>query len=150
LLGENPSVPRISDLAYLIASTRGKIELTLSEDEGQEDKVIEKLVGEAVKNVFESYFEPKHLRPLVEWFEAGKTFISGDQVPSPEYVARLAEMPILKKEIAKLFQRPELAGLLQEAEPALTASAMEFVLEGLHVQNRLNKNFRAGQTHYKR
>ena len=27
LLGENPSVPRISDLAYLTASTRGKIEL---------------------------------------------------------------------------------------------------------------------------
>ena len=62
LLGEDPAVPRISDLAYLAASTRGKIELTLSEDEGQEDKVIDKLLGEAVKNVFESYFDPKHFR----------------------------------------------------------------------------------------
>jgi magnesium chelatase subunit I len=150
LLGENPAVPRISDLAYLAASTRGKIELTLSEDEGQEDKVIDKLVGEAVKNVFESSFDAKQFRPLIEWFESGKTFVCGDQLPAAEYVARLAEMPVLKKELAKFCQRPELAPLAQQAEAALTASAMEFVLEGLHVHNRLNKNTRGGQTHYKR
>src|ERR1700680_1920863 len=39
LLGENPTVPRISDLAYLAASTRGKIELTLTEDDSQEEKL---------------------------------------------------------------------------------------------------------------
>ena len=150
LLGENPTVPRISDLAYLVASTRGKIELTLSEDEGQEDKVIDKLLGEAVKNIFESYFDPKPFRPLVEWFESGKTFTSGDQMPSVDYVARLAEMPVLKKELAKMLQRPEFAGLVQQAEAALTASAIEFVLEGLHVLNRLNKNSRSGQTQYRR
>src|SRR5262249_10396831 len=75
LLGENPVVPRISDLAYLAASARGKIELTLTEDDGQEDKVIAKLIGEAVKNVFESHFDPKAFRALVEWFEGGKSFL---------------------------------------------------------------------------
>ena len=30
--GETHAVPRISDLVFLSASTRGKIELTLSED----------------------------------------------------------------------------------------------------------------------
>ena len=146
LLGENPAVPRISDLAYLAASTRGKIELTLSEDEGQEDKVLDKLLGEAVKNVFESYFDPKHLRPLVEWFEAGKTFTCGDQVPSAEYVVRLGEMPVFKKELSRFLQRPEFAAIAEQAEAGLTASVIELVLEGLHVHNRLNKRCaKAGQ-----
>src|SRR5438093_687105 len=43
ITGENPTVPRISDLAFVAASTRGKIELNLTEDEGQEDRVIAKL-----------------------------------------------------------------------------------------------------------
>ena len=50
--GEKRVVPRICDLNYLIASCRGKIEMTLAEEEGAEDKLIRSLVGEAVKSVF--------------------------------------------------------------------------------------------------
>ncbi len=108
LVGEDPVVPRISDLAYIAASTRGKIELNLSEDEGHEEKVLGKLLGEAIKNVFEFYFEPKHFRPLVEWFEGGKTFLTGDRQPSQEYARRLGEAPFLKKEVAHFLARPDL------------------------------------------
>src|SRR2546430_7528082 len=88
-LREEPvAVPRVSDLQNLAASSRGKIELTMSEDDGQEDRVIEKLLGEAVKNVFESYFDVKTFRPLVEWFEAGHTVLVGDRAPSAEYGKR--------------------------------------------------------------
>src|SRR5207302_1915597 len=78
---ENPVVPRISDLVYLAASARGKIELTMSEDDGQEDKVIGKLIGEAVKNLFEAHFDVKRFRQVVEWFEAGNSFVVGDKQP---------------------------------------------------------------------
>src|SRR5256714_9728039 len=50
--GESRFVPRICDLNYLIASSRGKIEMTLAEEDGAEDKLIQSLVGEAVKTVF--------------------------------------------------------------------------------------------------
>ena len=50
--GEKRVVPRICDLNYLVASCRGKIEMTLAEEEGAEDKLIRSLVGEAVKAVF--------------------------------------------------------------------------------------------------
>src|SRR5881227_3821012 len=53
--GESRIVPRICDLNYLIASSRGKIEMTLAEEEGAEDKLIRSLVGEAVKAVFSRY-----------------------------------------------------------------------------------------------
>src|SRR4029079_10408488 len=45
LLEEQTVVPRVSALANLSASSRGKIELTMSEDDGQEDKVIDRLLG---------------------------------------------------------------------------------------------------------
>ncbi|MCI0684826.1 MAG: sigma 54-interacting transcriptional regulator [Gemmataceae bacterium] len=150
LLGENPVVPRISDLAYLAASTRGKIELNLTEDDGQEDKVIAKLLGEAVKNLFEAQFDAKHFRPLVEWFEGGKSFLTGDRLASKDYLRRLNEIPLLKKEVASFVQRPELQPLAADAGEALAASVAEFILEGLHVENRLNKYVKGGEIVFKR
>jgi magnesium chelatase subunit I len=146
LLGESPAVPRVTDLAYLAASTRGKIELTMSEEDGQEDRVIDKLLGEAVKNVFEHYCDAKQLRPVVDAFEGGRTFLAGDRVPSAEYVKRVSEMPALRKEVTAFLKR---VGETGDGD-ALTASAVEFLLEGLHVENRLNRNVKAGQVTFKR
>jgi magnesium chelatase subunit I len=150
LAGENPVVPRISDLYAVAPSTRGKIELNLTEDDGQEDRVILKLLGEAVKNVFDAHYDVKQLRPLVDWFESGKSIVVGDRLGSDEYVKRLAEAPGLKKEVAAFVAKPENAAAAQTAHAALTASALEFLLEGLHVQNRLNKAHRGGETVFKR
>src|SRR3954464_11206927 len=55
LTGETRVVPRMCDLNYLVASCRGKIEMTLAEEEGAEDKLIKSLTGEAVKAVFSRY-----------------------------------------------------------------------------------------------
>jgi magnesium chelatase subunit I len=150
LLGETAVVPRISDLANMSAGSRGKIELTMSEDDGQEDRIIDKLLGEAVKNIFESHFEVKSFRPLVEWFEAGNTFVVGDQVRSAEYVKRLAAAPVLKKEALQFLKKAPAAEFPPAGEDALVASVVELILEGLHVENRLNKNRKGGQTSYKR
>src|SRR3954451_22843819 len=45
-------VPRVSDLSHAVPSSRGKLELTMSEDDGQEDTLIGRIVSEAVKNIF--------------------------------------------------------------------------------------------------
>lgn len=147
ITGESVAVPRISDLWAVAPSTRGKIELNLTEDDGQEDRVILKLIGEAVKNVFDTHFEVKQLRPLVEWFESGKNFVVGDRVPTSDYVKRLGENAALRKEVTAFANRPENAGLPADA---LAASAIEFLLEGLHVQNRLNKAEKGGESVFKR
>ena len=150
ILGENPTVPRISDLAYLAASTRGKIELTLTEDDGQEEKVLAKLLGEATKNLFEANFDLKQFRGLVEWFEGGKTLLTGDKLPASDYVKKLNEVPVLKSAVMKFMDRPDLQAIRAQAEGPLIASVAEFVLEGLHVQNRLNKGVKGGETVYRR
>ena len=85
----------------------------------------------------------------VEWFEGGQTLVIGDKIPSQDYVKRLNEVPGLKKEVQQFLQKT--AGAAPEkAQAALTASAVEFILEGLHVSNRLNKSQREGQAVYKR
>jgi magnesium chelatase subunit I len=148
-LGENPTVPRISDLAYLTASARGKIELNMSEDDGQEDRVIETLVGEALKNIFAEHGGPKQFRPLVEWFEAGKTFLTGDRLPSADYLKLLTEVPSLKTALDQLAEKGD-QDLVHEARAAYAASVAEFILEGLHVENRLNKKAKGGETTFHR
>ena len=150
LTHENPVVPRISDLVYLAASARGKIELTMSEDDGQEDKVIGKLIGEAVKNLFEAHFDVKRFRQVVEWFEAGNSFVVGDKQPSSEYVKRLYNVPALKKEIDQFLKETTTPDMQKLAHDALTASVAELILEGLHVENRLNKNLKGTEATFKR
>ena len=63
--GEKRVVPRICDLNFLVASCRGKIEMTLAEEEGAEDKLIQSLVGEAVKSVFNRTIDMGGLEAIV-------------------------------------------------------------------------------------
>jgi magnesium chelatase subunit I len=149
-LDDPHSVPRISDLSAVAASSRGKIELMMSDDDGQEDKVLESLIGLAVKAVFEAYFDPKALRPIVDWFEAGNTFPSGDHLPSSEYIRRMAEIPSLKREATAFVKKSAPTDLPQAATDAFTASVVEFILEGLFVCNRLSKHRKAGETIFRR
>src|SRR5690606_37933613 len=56
VLGEKPSVPRISDLAHLRSSSVGKLELDLlGGRQMSEAQVLEMLLAEAIKDVFEEY-----------------------------------------------------------------------------------------------
>ncbi len=147
--GEPVVVPRVSDMTHLAASARGKLELTLTEDDGQEDRVINKLFGEAVKNIFESYFQPKQFKSLVEWFENGHTIKTGDQIPTQDYQTIVESVPAFKKQVQTFLEKMA-DSTPSEAGNGLTASAVEFILEGLHVSNRLNKNVKNGQAEFER
>ena len=150
LNNESWIIPRVSDLAHLGPSARGKLELTMTEDDGQEDKLVERIVAEAVKNIFAAHFDPKEFRPIVEYFEGGKGIEVGDTLAVKAVLDRIEKVPQLRKkaeEFAKKVQ-PELSD--SEAREASTAAAAEFILEGLHVNNRLNKTAKAGTTAYRR
>ena len=62
--GEKACAPRISDLAAIVASTTGKIEVD-SIEEGREPKLIEELTKKAVSNVFGRYFNVHDFEPLI-------------------------------------------------------------------------------------
>jgi magnesium chelatase subunit I len=141
-LGEPAAAPRISDLPAVVASTAGKIELETLGDETREDRVVEKLVARAVVNVFNRHFALSELVPLIERFEdEGLEAEVGEFVPSHIHGALADAVPELRAAIARLD-----AG----ESPAGVASAAEFVLEGLHLNRRLNKERRGGGIRYAR
>src|SRR3954447_1992346 len=150
LNGESWIIPRVSDLAHAVPSSRGKLELTMTEDDGQEDKLVERIVGEAVKNIFSAHFDPKEFRPVVDYFEGGKGIEVGDTLPVRAVLDRIEKVPQLRKKAEEFARKvqPELTE--SEARDGSTAAAAEFILEGLHVHNRLNKTAKAGGASYRR
>jgi len=137
-LHETLAVPRVSDLAALSASTTGKIELE-TVGEGGEDKILGRLMQKAVLNVFGRSFNAAELGDVVKGFEGGAVIQASDTMPSEEYVKQAGQMPGLRAAAAKLGA----------AEPAAVAAAMEFVLEGLHLGKKLNKDVQAGRYRYR-
>jgi magnesium chelatase subunit I len=150
LNGETWAVPRVGDLAHLVPSSRGKLELTMSEDDGQEDALIGRILGEAVKNVFGQYFDPKEFRAVVDYFEAGQGVELGDTMPARQVLDRLEKVPQLRKRAEQFARDQQGMPAEPEAREAAVAAALEFVLEGLHVNNKLNKNVRQGARAYRR
>ena len=148
LTGEPRAVVRISDLAYLAASSRGKLELTLTEEPGEEDKLVTRLIAEAVKNLFDQFLSPKQFRGVVEHFELGGRLELGDGVPTDELLSRIDAIPGFRKSVKKIARQlePDLAE--GEDTPALEASIAEFLLDGLYCHNRLNKKQTSGTATY--
>ena len=129
--GEEQVAPRVTDLAFIVPSTLGKVELETME-EGREEKIISELLRRAVLNVFDRYFVPADFDALVAMFEAGQTFDTGADLPARAYVDALAEVSAGFADAL-----PKLGPAVGDAE---VASAVEFVLEGLHLNRRLNRD----------
>jgi len=129
--GERDVAPRVSDLEALPASMMGKIEIEALE-EGRDAQIAENLVKAAVLTVFKERFSPERFRPIVATFDEGAVIHAGEDVASGDYVALLEQQPALREAVASLTAGDE--------SPAAVASAVELVLEGLHLSKRLNKD----------
>jgi magnesium chelatase subunit I len=143
--GEKRVVPRICDLNFLVASCRGKIEMTLADEEGAEDKLIQSLVGEAVKNVFDRYADLSDFELIAEQFKGNLTFPAGDDLAASEFVANMKAVKGLPQAATKLAREMEL-----ESDDSLLAALGEFVLEALYVNNRLSKYNAKGKTFFRK
>jgi magnesium chelatase subunit I len=137
--GENEIVPRLSDLHSLYASTAGKIELEYVGEDKKEDDLIERLINRAVLKVFDRYLKLDDLKKIITYFEQGWGVEVSDRAPSSEYMEPLREVTGLREGIALLgpFETP-----------GLMAAASEFIFEGLHLHQKLNKERQGGRFAY--
>jgi magnesium chelatase subunit I len=138
-LGEKDVVPRISDLEALASSTSGKVEVETLED-GRDGQVVDRLISQAVLAVFKARCPMERFRDVVLAFDEGTVVHAGDDVSSASYIEVLRRMTVLRSPVMAL------AG---SETPAAIASATEFVLEGLHLSKRLNKEAVAGRATYR-
>jgi magnesium chelatase subunit I len=137
-LDESAAVPRVSDLGAVTASTGGKVELE-SFGESREERVLDKIVQGAVLAVWNRKFSAAELQPLAEAFDQGVRVDVSDRMPSRAYVQQVSELPALREAVQKLGGN---------GNPGTVASAVEFVLEGLHLNRKLNKDRVDGAVRY--
>ncbi len=140
--GEPVAVPRISDLSALVPSTQGKIEVEAME-EGHEEVVVAQLVAAATLSVFRRRVTLENPGDIVAAFTEHVVVHAGDDLPSSAYLAVLADIPELEPPTRAL------AGPEANESPALMASALEFLLEGLHLTKRLNKDSSGARALYR-
>jgi len=126
--GEQYVCPRTSDLPYIMASFSGKIELETFE-EGRESRVTDDLTRRGVLRVFGGVFEVDELERIVTAFDMGNTAETSSEKPASEYLAMLAQVDGLADAVKKVTT---------DERPEVVASAVEFILEGLHLNRRLN------------
>ncbi|MDB5078035.1 MAG: magnesium chelatase [Chloroflexi bacterium] len=139
-LGEKQVAPRISDLPAVIASTAGKIELE-TVGETSEERIIDRMIQGAILNVFNRYFLLQEFDELLANFERGFGVDTSDGMPAMQYVQQVSEVRGLRTAVGKLNA---------QGNPASAAAAVEFILEGVHLNRKLNKDRKPGGIRYRK
>jgi magnesium chelatase subunit I len=132
-------VPRVSDLHYVIPAIAGKVEFETVED-GKEEQILDKLIQGAVLAVFNRYYSVSDFDDVVTRFKSGISVEVGDMMPSANYERIVKQVEGLDRQVAKVEEKPT---------PGTTASVVEFILEGLHLNKRLNKDRTGPKVQYR-
>jgi len=139
-LGERPAVPRISDLGHIYSSSLGKLELDMmGSHQMSERQVLDAIVAEAIRNVFEQYVDRHGLDEMGKIFGEGVKIEVGDMLPSSAYAERLERVPPAWD---KAFE------VNASADAAVRASCVEFVLAGLYATDRISRAQQRGRIFY--
>jgi len=138
--GESEAVPRISDLQSLISSTQGKVEIE-SLEEGRDEIILAQLLAAAVLLVFRRRVHLAEPQAVVGAFTEDTVVHAGDDLAATAYAETLELVPALAAPVLALTGGSE--------DPAMVASATEFILEGLHLTKRLNKEAAGSRATYR-
>ncbi len=135
-----PAAPRISDLAHFHSSAIGKLELdTMGAHQMTERRVLDAILAEAIKVVFEEYVDEHGLGNIAEIFAEGVRVEVGDMLASAHYAELLKRVPPVWD---KAFE------VNASEDPAVRASCVEFVLAGLWASERISRAERFGRIEY--
>ena len=130
-------VPRVTDLYAALPSITGKFELEYEGELRGAEVVARDLVRSAVGRVFTGMFDGADTRAVIEWFDLGGTLPLGDTMSAGEVIART-------RGVQGLRELADQAGLAPDAGASLVASAIDFVLEGLHAQKKISRSDERG------
>jgi magnesium chelatase subunit I len=128
--GETEAVPRISDLDALVTSTSGKLEFEYAGEERSEGSVVRDLIKRATRLVFDAVVPVEGVASVVESFNQGWNVDVSANMPASGYLEGLDEIGGLRQAATRLVDGDS---------PERLAAAIEFILEGLHLSNQLNK-----------
>jgi len=140
-LGEKKLVPRITDLEFTFPTVMGKLELKYGCQDRKESEIVEDLAKRAIKVVFDERFKVDKLSTIIESFNDGMGAEVSQSIPSEDYMDGLKNVPGLREAVTSL---------VNPKDPAEISSAIEFILEGLYLSSRLNREVVEGKRVYGR
>ena len=141
LTGEDVPVARVGDLPPVVSTLRGKVEFEMGE-EGREEELLAHLLRLAVVEVYRDRLAGVDVAGFTAAFADGRIVEAGELTSSADLLAAVGTLPGLARVLSAL-------GFDDAAGPAEAASAVEFVLEALHLTRRLSKETAAdGRTLY--
>ena len=148
LTGESHIAVSLNDLIHIAPSSRGKMELAMSDEPGEEDRLVTRLLAEAVKNVFDESFKPKQFRSLVEHFESAEAITLCETTTTADTHNTLQRIPEFRSLLRELVAKLETEQPPEDFQLSLEIAIAGFILDALHHHNRLNRRITNGRTAY--
>jgi magnesium chelatase subunit I len=109
--------------------------------EGRDGVILDNLIKASVLTVFKERFDVTSLREVITAFDEPETIAhTGEDVAVSDTAALLDKVPVL---------RVPVGSLTADESPAAVAAAIEFILEGLHLSKRLNKDSAGNRSTYR-
>ena len=134
------AVARVCDVPTVLPTLLGKVEFEMGE-EGRERDVLSHLLRLAIAETYRSRLAGLDLTGFTDLFAEGAVVETGELVPGADLLAQVGPVSGLSKVLDRL-------GHADDASPGQVAAAVEFVLEGLHLTRRIDKDSVAGRTVY--
>jgi magnesium chelatase subunit I len=134
------AVARTCDVPTVVPTLLGKVEFEMGE-EGRERDVLDHLLKVAFAETFRARLAGLDLSGFTDLFAEGAVVETGELVPAADLLQQLGTVPGLSKVLDRL-------GHGDDASPGEVAAAVEFVLEGLHLTRRIDKDSVGGRTVY--
>ncbi len=151
LNADTSPVPRLCDLFAVLPAVTGKLELVYEGEQEGPSIVAGRLIGKAIKSVFQRHFPPVHdsrkeqreseplYATIAGWFNGGGSIEITDHRSGAEEEAALTQIDGLKELVEKH---------LVLGSPDEMPAAMELVLEGLHQHSILSREGMYGAIRY--
>jgi magnesium chelatase subunit I len=134
---ERTVVPRPCDVYAAMPSITGKLELEYEGEMKGSEVIARALIKEAIGRVFSARMAGAPIQETVAWFDAGGAVKVANVTPAGEALRFLEKVP-------GLVEMTALLGVPEKTDPGFTVSACEFILEGLHVQQKIDRNEQRG------
>jgi magnesium chelatase subunit I len=129
--GADAAVPRVVDLWAVVPIALGRVEFDLLE-EGREEEIVGRALQRAILAVWRRHLTGVDVQPLLDRFDEGLEVATHDLLPGADLLAQFGgEIEGLGRWMHALATPAE--------DPESAAAVLEFVLEGLHLGRRLNR-----------
>jgi len=132
---EKRIVPRPADIYAALPAITGKLELEYEGELRGADTIARGLVREAIGHAFTARMSLADCLPIVEWFNQGGEIQIADSMASEEVLRTLLKVSplLLAAKQLKLGEQPE-----------TLVSGCDFILEGLHALQKINRSEERG------